>query len=87
MTYSIHLLRHLRATIGYNLNRQRQRQRLRMAKLARLSGVSAERIDLFELGKSAITLDELFKLACALDISVMDLLEADCQSAGFPIPV
>lgn len=80
MIYSTHLLRHLRFTIGQNLQRARVRRRWPLARLARASGVAQAKIDQYELGKSEIRLDELLKLACALGASVEKLLvgEGEC---------
>ena len=75
MQYSTHLLRHLRFTIGQNIHRHRRQQKLPLRKLARLTCINESRLDQFELGKNEIRLDELLKIACALEIEVSSLLK------------
>ncbi|MDE3061189.1 MAG: helix-turn-helix domain-containing protein [Pseudomonadota bacterium] len=74
MQYSTHLLRHLRFTIGQNIHRQRAGRRMPLRKLSRLSGVSERLLDHYELGKNEICLDELLKIACALEIGLKELI-------------
>ena len=74
MQYSTHLLRHLRFTIGQNIHRRRTQQKLPLRKLARLTGVSELLLDHYELGKNEIGLDELLKIACALEVELKELL-------------
>ena len=74
MQYSTHLLPHWRFTIGQNIHRYRAQQKMPLKKLARLSGVSEHLIDHYELGKNEIGLDELLKIACALEVEVRELL-------------
>ena len=75
MLYSTHLLRHLRLTIGRNINRYRLEKRLPLAKLSRLTGVPEANLDHYELGKSEIHLDEMLKIACVLEVPVGMLIE------------
>ena len=75
MTYSTHLLRHLRLTIGQNIHRLREKQRIPLHKLARDAGVPELKIDHYELGKNEIPLDHMLRIACALEIKVADLLK------------
>jgi transcriptional regulator with XRE-family HTH domain len=77
MQYSTHLLRHWRFTIGQNIHHHRSQQKLPLRKLARLTSINESRLDQFELGKNAIHLDELLKIACALGIEVGDLTNQD----------
>lgn len=74
MQYSTHLLRHLRFTIGQNIHQHRAKQKMPLKKLARLSGVSEQLLDHYELGKNEIGLDELLKIACVFDIKVDALM-------------
>jgi len=74
-TYSTHLLRHLRFTIGQNIHCHRSKQKLPLRKLAKLTGVSELLLDHYELGKNEITLDEMLKIACALGIPITELME------------
>ncbi len=74
MQYSTHLLRHLRFTIGQNIHRRRAEQKMPLKKLARLSGVPEHLLDHYELGKNEIGLDELLKIACALEIELRELI-------------
>ena len=73
MQYSTHLLRHLRFTIGQNIHRRRAEQKMPLKKLSRLSGVSELLLDHYELGKNEISLDELLKIAWALNVDASTL--------------
>ncbi len=75
-SYSTHLLRHLRFTIGQNIHRHRSQQKLPLRKLARLTGISEQLLDQYELGKDEIRLDTLLKIACALRVPVTELMQA-----------
>jgi transcriptional regulator with XRE-family HTH domain len=74
MQYSTHLFRHLRFTIGQNIQRQRVKKRIPLKKLAQLSGVSEYLLDQYELGKNDLHLNELFRISCVLGISMGDLM-------------
>lgn len=74
MQYSTLLLRHWRFTIGQNIHRQRAKQKLPLKKLAHLTGVSEMLLDHYELGKNEIRLDEMLKIACALDVKLETLI-------------
>ncbi len=74
MQYSTHLLRHWRFTIGQNIHRRRAQQKLPLRKLARLTGLSELLLDHYELGKNEIGLDELLKIACALEVELKELI-------------
>lgn len=74
MTYSTHLLRHIRFTIGQNIQRRRVRQKLTLRKLSRLTGLPEERLDHYELGKSNLDFAHLVKIACVLEVAVTELL-------------
>jgi len=74
MTYSTHLLRHLRFIIGQNIHRLRAKEKMPLRKLARLSGVPELLLDHYELGKNEIRLDELLKIACVLEVEVGELI-------------
>lgn len=74
MQYSTRFLRHLRANIGQNIHRHRAKQKMPLKKLARLSGVSERLLDHYELGKNEIRLDELLKIACALEVELRELI-------------
>ena len=91
-TYSTHLLRHLRFTIGRNIRARRTAQKLTLRKLARLTSIDEHRIDQFELGKNEIRLDELLKLACVLEVEVGEMMlnstgrchdHPNCQQLSF----
>jgi transcriptional regulator with XRE-family HTH domain len=74
MTYSTHLLRHLRFTIGQNIQRQRVQNKWPLRKLARLACIDEYRLDQFELGKNEIHLNELFRIACVLKVEIAQLM-------------
>lgn len=75
-SYSTHLLRHLRFSIGQNIHRHRSQQKLPLKKLARMTGISEPLLDSYELGKNEIALDALLKIACALRVPVVELMRA-----------
>lgn len=77
MNYSTHLLRHIRWTIGQNIHAARLKQQMPLKKLARLSGVPEGKLDQYELGKNEITLEEILKVACAVNISPMKLIGSE----------
>lgn len=74
MQYSTRFLRHLRANIGQNIHRRRAERKMPLKKLARLSGVSERLLDHYELGKNEIGLDEMLKIACALEMELRELI-------------
>lgn len=76
MTYSTHLLRHIRFTIGQNIQRRRVGQKLTLHKLSRLTGLPETRLDHYELGKNELDFAHLVKIACALEVQIAELLVA-----------
>lgn len=74
MHYSTHLLRHLRLTIGRNIRQLRVEKAMSESELSCLSNVPERRLQQYELGKHKIDLESLFRIACALDTSVRELL-------------
>jgi transcriptional regulator with XRE-family HTH domain len=54
--------------VGINLRRLRSQQNLSLEKLAQLSGVSRAMLGQIELGRSAPTINVLWKIAKALDV-------------------
>jgi transcriptional regulator with XRE-family HTH domain len=74
MQYSTHLLRHWRFTIGQNIHRRRVARKLPLRKLTRLTGISELLLDHYEMGKNEIGLDDLLKIACALEVEVRELI-------------
>jgi len=76
MQYNSDMLRHLRRTIGENIHSARIRHKMPLKKLARISGVTEEKLDLYELGKCEITLDELLRIGFAIGASPLALLES-----------
>ena len=74
MLYSIHLLRHLRLTIGRNMTLMRQRQHKALADIAAEANVSPMLWAAYERGQNEIDLNTLFRIGCALDVTVQDLM-------------
>ncbi len=74
--YSTHLLRHLRTAIGRNIHQRRSERKLTLRKLAKLTGISESLLDQYELGKNEIALHEMLKIACALRVPVVELMQA-----------
>jgi transcriptional regulator with XRE-family HTH domain len=76
MQYSTHLIRHLRFTIGRNINKQRLKQQMSLRKLVQLSGISEYLLDQYELGKNEIHLDKILKISFALEVEIEKLIVA-----------
>lgn len=74
MQYSTHLYRHLKCHIGENIHTLRKQQKMTMEKLSKLSGVPLCRLDHYELGKNNPHFHELFKITCALNVKMRDVL-------------
>ena len=74
-TYSTHLLRHLRLTIGQGIHQHRSRHKMQLRKLAKITGISELLLDHYELGKNEIALEEMLKIACALRVPITELME------------
>ena len=75
MLYSEEALRALWVRIGCNLAKARVKRELNVADLASLSGVSEDKLNCYELGKDEISLDDLLRLSCALDVPLTRMLE------------
>lgn len=59
-------LQQLRTRLGRNLHALRQRRAMSLEKLARLSGIPANRIDRIEIGGGEMSLHDIARLAYAL---------------------
>ena len=68
--------------VGVNLRRLRMRRGLSLEKLAQKSGVSRAMLGQIELGQSAPTINVLWKIARALDVTFATLIQA--REAGGP---
>jgi transcriptional regulator with XRE-family HTH domain len=67
--------------VGENLRRLRARRNLSLDGLARLSGVSRAMLNQIELGRSAPTINLVFKIARAFDVPFSTLLAEDERPA------
>lgn len=72
----------LAPVVGANLRRLRVRHGLSLEKLAQKSGVSRAMLGQIELGQSAPTINVLWKIARALDVTFATLIQA--REAGGP---
>ncbi len=72
----------LAPVVGVNLRRLRVRRGLSLEKLANKSGVSRAMLGQIELGQSAPTINVLWKIARALDVTFATLIQA--REAGGP---
>lgn len=72
----------LAPVVGVNLRRLRMRRGLSLEKLAQKSGVSRAMLGQVELGQSAPTINVLWKIARALDVTFATLIQA--REAGGP---
>ena len=68
-------LRILRKIIGRNIHELRMERGFTLKKLSRHTNINPLKIDQYEMGKNEITLDKLFKIADALGVDIIDLLE------------
>jgi len=66
----------LAPVVGANLRRLRMRRGLSLEKLAQKSGVSRAMLGQIELGQSAPTINVLWKIARALDVTFATLIQA-----------
>src|SRR5437763_15311208 len=65
----------LAPVVGANLRRLRMRRGLSLEKLAQKSGVSRAMLGQIELGQSAPTINVLWKIARALDVTFATLIQ------------
>ena len=72
----------LAPVVGTNLRRLRMRRGLSLEKLAQKSGVSRAMLGQIELGQSAPTINVLWKIARALDVTFATLIQA--RESGGP---
>jgi transcriptional regulator with XRE-family HTH domain len=68
--------------VGANLRRLRTRRGLSLERLAQLSGVSRAMLGQIELGQSAPTINVLWKIARALEVTFSALISARTQSGA-----
>jgi transcriptional regulator with XRE-family HTH domain len=80
MIYSNHLFRRTRSIIGHNIHRLRVARRWQLCKLALLSNVRESTLDNYEIGKGKVQLDELLKIACALEVGMERLIMVDINA-------
>jgi transcriptional regulator with XRE-family HTH domain len=72
----------LAPVVGTNLRRLRTRRGLSLEKLAQSSGVSRAMLGQIELGQSAPTINVLWKIARALEVTFSALISARTQSGA-----
>src|SRR5512134_2520325 len=70
----------LAPVVGGNLRRLRTRRGLSLERLAQISGVSRAMLGQIELGQSAPTINVLWKIARALEVTFSALISARTQS-------
>lgn len=68
--------------VGANLRRLRTRRGLSLERLAQISGVSRAMLGQIELGQSAPTINVLWKIARALEVTFSALISARSQSGA-----
>ncbi len=74
MIYTRQALRQLRRGIGVTIHVYRVQHRITLQKLAHHTQLPVDLLDRYELGKGEITLEALFRIACALDITLSALI-------------
>lgn len=72
----------LAPVVGVNLRRLRTRRGLSLERLAQISGVSRAMLGQIELGQSAPTINVLWKIARALEVTFSALISARTQSGA-----
>ena len=72
----------LAPVVGPNLRRLRTRRGLSLERLAQISGVSRAMLGQIELGQSAPTINVLWKIARALEVTFSALISARSQSGA-----
>ena len=72
----------LAPVVGGNLRRLRTRRGLSLERLAQISGVSRAMLGQIELGQSAPTINVLWKIARALEVTFSALISAHTQSGA-----
>jgi transcriptional regulator with XRE-family HTH domain len=72
----------LAPVVGTNLRRLRTRRGLSLERLAQISGVSRAMLGQIELGQSAPTINVLWKIARALEVTFSALISARTQSGA-----
>ncbi|MBX3259702.1 MAG: helix-turn-helix domain-containing protein [Labilithrix sp.] len=72
----------LAPVVGANLRRMRMRRGLSLEKLSQRSGVSRAMLGQIELGQSAPTINVLWKIARALDVTFATLITATREAGG-----
>ena len=77
----------LAPVVGSNLRRLRTRRGLSLERLAQISGVSRAMLGQIELGQSAPTINVLWKIARALEVTFSALISARTQSGALVLRV
>src|SRR5258707_15609453 len=72
----------LAPVVGSNLRRLRTRRGLSLERLAQISGVSRAMLGQIELGQSAPTINVLWKIARALEVTFSALISTRTQSGA-----
>lgn len=73
-------LHHLQKTIGQNIHNIRCKKKLTLKKFSRLTGISINLLDQYELGKNHIHLNELVRIASALNTKIEFLMQSDIRA-------
>jgi len=72
--------------VGRNLRRLRSRRGLSLERLAQRSGVSRAMLSQIELGRSVPTINSLWRIARALDVTFSALINQHLESAPVVLP-
>lgn len=73
--YSKYTFRDLRSHIGRNIQKLRTERRISLHRLENRTGIPAQLLDYYELGKSEVSLQALLKIACALRAEIIELIK------------
>lgn len=69
--------REIRKNIGQNIHNIRKRKRMTLKKLSKLSHISVNLLDQYEIGKNQIGLNSLMNIANALKVSMKKFLNRE----------
>jgi len=65
----------LRKKIGANIHEIRRKKKVTLRRLSRLTNLSMNQLDAFELGKHNIGLYDMIKIASVMDVNVLRFMQ------------
>lgn len=68
-------LRELRCMVGHNIHTTRRKRKVTLRALSRHTLIPVHKLDGFEIGKYAISFEDLALIAAALNVSVQHMIK------------